>query len=476
MDLKEIRVQIERELVHAPDIKAHRDDLNRVATRCHNGLIASAAWPFRERLHRMRAYPDTTILDAAWVIPGGLDWSFRFPRGTVLQVADVDWLEGQVVVGPWGEGIGTPKETGRHDDGRYIIERAEWASGTNEITLTVDPRYKPPAAGKGDITGIRDLVIEFPRYRLPSDCEEVLGVMARNTNNGEVQQLSLPRERDLMLNASVSPGTPRVYLTDPSRATLWASSQISRAWEELENVPPWRQPAAVSSDSAPGVLTAGRKYRYKIAWRHSGRISAAGPEVEITIGVGHDTVTLSGLDVLDDVSGNAAMFKRRRVVLRQEAEGPWFVIAEIANPTTSTFVDDGVTARLLERSPGGFTRWRDVRREGGHGYIRFWPKPSAVYEVEMRYLSRPRELEIDQDTPDMPPQYHQWIVHAALVQLAARNKATDLLAVHRKLADDIEAAMRRKLLNEDGGHDVRRSWTSDFEHGGSTVPVVTFTG
>jgi len=88
----------------------------------------------------------------------------------------------------------------------------------------------------------------------------------------------------------------------------------------------------------------------------------------------------------------------------QETPDTFFLLFDIPAYTTDT-TDDGTIL------PDYHRRLRDV-----HGYqtLRFYPRPNARYDVDVRCIKRPAELRDDQDAPRIHRDAMDVLIHKAL--------------------------------------------------------------
>tara|TARA_R110002012_G_scaffold217560_4_gene388760 strand:- start:4888 stop:6396 length:1509 start_codon:yes stop_codon:yes gene_type:complete len=95
---------------------------------------------------------------------------------------------------------------------------------------------------------------------------------------------------------------------------------------------------------------------------------------------------------------------------------------------------------------------------GPRQYLRFWKTPNSDYKVEARYHRRPRRLQADQDVPEWPPQYHHYLVYAALKDVCMQHGMTNHSAMYERRAEEILQRMKNKYLSRTDRVHVRRGF------------------
>jgi len=79
--------------------------------------------------------------------------------------------------------------------------------------------------------------------------------------------------------------------------------------------------------------------------------------------------------------------------------------------------------------------------------FRVYRRPSSDMDIEVRYLSRPRRLVADADTPEWPPQFHHLLVYKALQDIAMQHGMTTHSQLYEKRSDELLDRMRQKYLS-----------------------------
>jgi hypothetical protein len=447
----EIRERVGRELAHDPGVEASRIDIRAQANDALAEILGSQRWPFRERIHRQRVLQDRTLTNAQWDFVSIAQLRALDVTATPAGWSDYSWraaLLGNVVTANFG------LLRAVYGD-QYVIERVDYISSST-FRIWLDPRYSAPynpKAGGGTPTG--DITLSMYRYVLPNDVESVIGVMDRESDRGEIPQVSNYTERRHMLNPDDT-GNPECWMVEPKGYYETATLLSAPAPNWAGSPPPHpKSPTntltAAGSDAA-GVLTLGVRYSYCIAWFYAGMESGPGPVVQFTPavvgGVTQDTITLSNLDALD------ALYGRIRIVYRRAGEGPWRRHDLITDSTATTYVDNRTVNYQLDPTNAD-AHWND--HPGDYKWIRFWPRPDSDRTYEINYLARPRRMFNDQDEPEIPVEYQPAIIHKCVMELAARHEGNALRRHHEQRYGEVMQMMRRRYLDGDGALRVKSS-------------------
>ena len=435
MNLGEIRSRIESQLAHAPDVRTHRDDLRKRINDAHAEILAAPAqWNFMERTARMRLFPTETIAQAGIT---RTTFTIQFPQPSTWSNADVDYhLVGAQAALPWAD-------AGLHANGGLYEVESTSRSAPN-VLIKLDPRYI-------DAVPTGDMEIRFPRYRLPQDCYALLSVLSRDDDQGSIRALSAWTESHQVRDFDKT-GEPELYLADPNwiSGINWATP--ASGGRKTSNDPPMSAPTG--AQVAGGTLTPGATYRYFYTWHYGGRHSAPSPVGEITLAATMTRINLAGLDVLAAAYADTG---RERVIWRQENEGPFYRVGVVTDPTVATFSDlNGLAAVLGD--PRTVQRWDEVET-ASYKYIRFYPTPSVLKWVDLRYIKTPRRLRYDSDEPDIPEQHRMVLVWKVLEDLTAKHEGTEMERTARRRYKEGLRRMRSSCLADPGERRQRQSWT-----------------
>ena len=102
---------------------------------------------------------------------------------------------------------------------------------------------------------------------------------------------------------------------------------------------------------------------------------------------------------------------------------------------------------------------------GPRQYLRVYRPPSGDMKVEIRYLSRPRRMVMDNDYPTWPPQYHHLLVYLSLADICLQHGMTSQAQLYEKKADTLLDRMRQKYLAAPNRHYVRSGFDRSITSG-----------
>jgi hypothetical protein len=438
VNLAKIRQNIEREIRHAPDVKAHREELNDRINEALHWLLSSERWSFRQRVKRMRLYKQQVITSANYTLNaddggGANKFAIKFSAPTGWDLADkVDGCLGaRASFSAWTTSTLVY-------EGVFLVEESGFDS--SEVYIVLDPRY----LGNAEVDSGASLTLDWTRYRLPRDCEDVYSVMFRDSDDGPVTELAMAQENRIMLNRDDSPSTPKWFILDPNYST--AKSQESTEYYPADYVPAPHAPLTLTENSS-GSLTLLGTYEYAYAWAWGGMVSGISPIASVTLTGANQTVDITDIGEIASTAGGR-LGRQRHIYRRQifsDYEGPWWKITTLQGPETATFSDDG---SFLEApaNPTGAVRLHRYHTGVQNRWIRFYPETDTDTEVELRYLARAPVLETDADVPQMPEAFHQVLVHLVVRDLAANHDSQRLAKFHERKAGEIIDAMRRRHL------------------------------
>lgn len=405
MNLADILDAVQREVGHKPGNRAHRDDVARKVNANYLDLLTGVPWEFREDIFELQ-------LEQELEYTSGLSLNNKRIVFAVVPAAAGNFLGATLIVENSGIGM----------DGRHAVVRDD---GTGTIWIETDT-----GVSLGSDPGAT-YTFRWYEYPLPGELEDVLGIMSRTDDYGEIPLIDRTSERAYMLNDDDEAGTP-------GAAMLTAPQRTER---------PPRQVLTAAESAGAGLASGNYSYlyRYLINGRFSGRSNIV--SVEVTGGTGN-RVTLDGLE---DWTGTPDLFPARRYLYREDvdtAPGIFRLIAILDSTSTTgtTYIDTG-----LEGDDD------NVYREAGpYRSLRFWPRADERKILEVQYHRRAERLLHDLDVPAFPETYHELLVHQVVSELAARNNDTALSGFHEKRANSYVARMRARYLSQRATRHVRR--------------------
>lgn len=132
----------------------------------------------------------------------------------------------------------------------------------------------------------------------------------------------------------------------------------------------------------------------------------------------------------------------RRWRLNDDTYTPWLYIDGAINslwPMAYTQLDE-FRAQYVYRTWGASTPVAWTFDEANQFLV--GPKPALAYKLRAEYWLSPTELEEDDDTPDMPEEFHLLLMWRALEELAKFDAAPEVLA----RAERNHMVLRQRLL------------------------------
>ena len=449
MNLTEIEQRVKDELQYAPEVTAFARDIRRVLTAEYTSLCEMHEWPFLLRQKPMWMLPDLTIANAD--VTGttgstnayGLRITKAVLRGEGLwaDTSDADfenWL--RLLIGSEVALASPALRTAGADnwwEAPFLIDNLSSGESTSTPATPVfylDPHAKL-ASGWSSVYG--DLTIKTRRYRLPPDCaalQRVVDVEAASplVSVSSDEAAYLPDDSTGSRPTHFAPDggfVPRMpVMTIREVATKANNSNAATSAPELRNEqafarynePPYFQPTVTAGASGTGDTLAAGTYRIAVAWSYGNRHSQLTVPVEGT--VDGSTTTKLTLSALPSTNG-----ARDLSVWIAKSTGPFYLSGFVAPGTTTftiaLFPTDGTA---LGASNWRLRRWDEEYPGGSYQYIRVWPRPTAVRQMRLDYLARPRHLLADTDEPEFHHGHHELLVWKAVEHFATRHNSTAL--------------------------------------------------
>lgn len=433
MNARAIRKRLERELRHAPEVKDWRDEFFDRLNDAIVELMTMDDWQFRQRTKQVRVYPEIAGTPTLTVNASGEQvYKVAAPDGW-LPDEDTAALEGHTVeiTGTFTSGVFSTDETRA-----YVIERAAAVvdAGVVYLECILDPTYPGNAnvsmsAGK----------IQFLRYTLTDDIEDVYGLIFRDKDAG-VHELSPRQETALNLQADDTGSTPRYFILDPNKDRTY--KRYSGQFYPHDFIsPPLGPPAVVPL--AGGALTALGTYEYRYAWAYGGLVSEPSPSTTVTLAAGEQQVRVT-MEFTDAGRGRTRYLYRRQVY--DTYEGPWFRIHVEPSSNTASHTDAGTFA-ASGVDPSTVIRERRYDSDGSPRFYRLWPTTTERLDAELRYLARLPRVETDADVPEFPGAFHIVLVHLMAAKIARGSEAASLADYHHQKvfgADGLLDTMRQR--------------------------------
>ena len=431
MNLEKIRKQIEKDIVHAPDVRAHRDDLRDLINRAMRTLITSQRWNFRRRTIRLNLYADQALVSPSSLIDALTTQKLEVPRPAAWTDADVKALAGHVLHN------GTDlADHASCPDGEYVIEKAENGATISKMYIYIDPRFTSWFGG-AQPTGT--LTIRFYRYLLPSDAADIFAVYPPDT--APLRGLSVARQDDVHNLTTVGP--PQAFLNNQALISM-AHSTYERGlanmeWRGQRNRGPQEDLTIATSGAVNAGILAG-DYSFCYCWVHSGRVSPPSPVVT------HTTIGGFDLTVTDWRALDSADYGRDRYLFRRFEAGPWTLDTILTDPSATTFASTAATKGAID--PTLTATYAELAEHRNYNYFRTWPRTDADKTYLVDYLVSARELVDPTDEPEFPEEHHPLLVHMVVQGLGARYGNKDLASTHRLLGGEVLVMMKRRYLDD----------------------------
>lgn len=444
MNVEQLRDRIERELVHAPDVRPHRDEILDRLNDALRTLMAGQRWPFRSRLREMRLKAEVSLTAAQLTTnAGGNTYAIAFSQPATWDAADRLLLDGHT----WEF---TSPSTGEVTT--YVIERVTAVAGV--ITVILDPRY----TGHPSLVGDETAKIKFLRYALPRDCEDIYSLLFRGDTDAIVKELTLAQEQDLLLNPDDSPSLPDALVRDTNRAGPYPTSS-GQDYPHDFIAPP--STALTLTPSAGGALKVGGAYEYRYAWSYGGITGPPSPISRLELSGANRTIALTDFEVLDSSDRG-----RTRLIYRRENEGPWYLFKTLLDPTVASESDPGAFTTAV--NPTSLIREREYLSGGSPWFVRTWPLTDVDRAPTLRYLAGVARLDNDGDVPEYDEAFHDVLVHMVVMEMALSHDAPRLAVAHERLLNHSDfgrlTLMKRRLLGTSSSRHQRRSVLRDEGH------------
>jgi len=243
----------------------------------------------------------------------------------------------------------------------------------------------------------------------------------------------------------------------------------------------------------PSRLSVGT-YEYCYTFLYAGVESPPSPIASIKFDGGErDAIAVFGLEdttcnSTDARTGRCKRLYRRRVVedgdaptpARSSGVGTWRHVGDLKENEGISLSAAGSAVFFDRIYPlGTTTGWPDYQRvaagywtyhngslfdlkvldeTGPRQYLRVYRRPTADMKVELRYQSRPRRLNHDNDYPEWPPQYHHVLVYKSLADICLQHGMTGQSQLYGKRAEDLLNKMRQKYLARRNRRYIRRGF------------------
>jgi len=107
---------------------------------------------------------------------------------------------------------------------------------------------------------------------------------------------------------------------------------------------------------------------------------------------------------------------------------------------------------------GELSKVKVLDESGPRQTLKVYRPPSQDMDIEIRYLSRPKRLVADGDTPEWPVQYHHLLVYMALADICLQHGIASQAQLYERKSEDLLDRMRQKYLARANRKYVRGSF------------------
>ena len=107
---------------------------------------------------------------------------------------------------------------------------------------------------------------------------------------------------------------------------------------------------------------------------------------------------------------------------------------------------------------GELSKVKVLDESGPRQTIKVYRPPSEDMNVEIRYLSRPKRLVADADTPEWPVQYHHLLVYMSLADICLQHGMTTQAQLYKGKSIELMDRMKQKYLSRTNRKYIRRGF------------------
>jgi len=459
VNLATIIARVQTETQHAVQTQAARNDIAALINAECAAFVESRKWDWRWAKRELRVYKDRTHSaiatggSRAFAHGGATPWPFVALDALVFRAS-----EGTNGLRRYGRLAGPFPPTWRN---LYQQESRDPSYGgtaaygmpdpANDQLMSVSSLFFEEPVATSLAANATDWVIRRDRYILPPDVSEVLGIVDRDGQRGALDFVNHAFERELTLSTNQDgEGTPTACIMD-------------------EPLPPLDAPVGtlVGTTVGAGAIVAG-VHRYFYVWMVGGQYSAPSNIVSVTTD-GTNTVQLTGMDVTDTGS-----FPQVKLIFRADGTSNKFYYIGTAGPNVSGYTD--AAAPFPPTSATDRLVWDDAMAAPRFA-LRFWPRPAADAWYEVQYLRRCKAMLSENDSPDMPQQYHEYLVNRVCIVLGTRNGADKLVRMHERMAAEKVGQMANRYLTLSSTIKTKKAWSPfQREHVRLGKPTLTWGG
>ena len=475
MNVRDMVQEINAALDYNPDLKQYTDSIVRTINRHYLQVSSQYQWLFMQNRTKIQLRADING-DSTSTLTGYGTLFVNLPSTTGIGVKNLPPdIVGHTLI--------------NNDDGsEYKI-----TAFVDERKFVVDKVFPNET--------ITNWTIRFVEYAMPRDCIEVLGLMDRGIKTKEILTFQDSGVTDTQTNTMTAPNRGRIMFLDARKEEYLYLDRsdtgdpfvsIEEMHDNLQppDYPLFLKKAYLESSKLPDAHR-NKKYtiEYCYTFIYAGMESPPSEVASILIDKSEATssprVTLKGFINTSDTalsgthSNHTGRLKKvyRRIVFETDGNpenynlgaGAWRHIATLKETTTqmddeglelttdTVFDSDAGTSSKVSLSGEVFGPDR-LNESGPRQYLRFWYTPKSDYMIEARYHKRPYRLVKNSDSPEWPPQYHHYLVYAALRDICMQHSMLNHSQMYEKRASDILERMKNKYLSRTDRMYVRRGF------------------
>lgn len=487
MNVKDMVQEINAALDYNPDLKQYTDSIVRTINRHYLQVSSQYQWLFMQARTRIQLRADITG-DSTSTLTGYGSHYVNLPDTEGVGIIN---LPPDIV-------------------GKTLVNNVDGAE--YKITAYISPRkFVVDAIFPAETT--TNWTIKFIQYPMPRDCIEVLGIMDRGITNTETitksnsdkttKTMTAPnRGRMMFLDARKE---ENLYLDRSDTGDPFVSVEEMHENVQAPDLPPSFDGLVYHSSISSGLPRNSEKYTIEYCYTFTYAGMESPPSEVLTVNIpkaesdpAHPRVQLKGFqqthdqriyDSTVDTTGYTGRLKKiyRRFIFDDKVigaistrprtasdvhgGGQWRHIGTI-NEISIYYIDKGqeLTTNTVDETgtsstdvsnvdpSGDIFRVDRLNESGPRQYLRFWYTPKSDYMVEARYHKRPYRLVKDSDSPEWPPQYHHYLVYAALRDICMQHSMLNHSQMYERRASEILERMKNKYLTRTDRIYVRRGF------------------
>jgi hypothetical protein len=477
MNLKEIREMVASLVDYDPDVRAYRQEVNRILNETYRNWFVSRPYEFAQKTVDVYSMPDGTIPDATitsstteirnWVQASALDATDSTEVGFVDKFRNAH--EGSIV-------ILTDAATATNN-GTFIIDKIDFGSNRVFLSkLSSTPQVDWDSATLDAVVGS----VNQRFITLPADCTDILQLGIRNleeagstTNSlGMIYNLTRRRDQELNLRYDLT-GTPTefvVYDGYPEH-TIDIDQFTPRSGKDftvdsVANSPAWPE----------GI------YEFKMSYVWRGVESQLSDAFELKL----TGTQIPRFNTLDTTKQGFSGLRKKFYVRLKEITGADTLPHEEdffrdlssgltkASPNTGAaqynffLIDDDETQVSWNQGNNLEINtisdlFRFARESVNIGYrkrIRLYPRPAVSIPLEIRYIYTPRLLEDDFDKPACPDDTHRYLAYQTCADLFIKHDNPEMATYYQKKAEKELLKIDNKYLTQRSALYIKDSYIS----------------